>query len=156
MQRTPITTEGFAMLKKELEHLERVERFQVIKAIEEARAHGDLSENAEYHAAKERQGYVEGRISYLQQKIAFSDVIDITNLSCDKVVFGVKVKISSLESGNEVVYQLVGSDESDAKRGKISIISPIGAALIGKEVGAEITIKTPSGFKVYEILDIFN
>lgn len=156
MQRVPITVEGYEKLKKELEYLEKVERIQVIKAIEEARAHGDLSENAEYHAAKERQGFVEARIKYLQQKLAMAEVIDTKNLPCDKVIFGVKVRLSSLETGTEVVYQLVGPDESDPQIGKISITSPIGSALIGKEVGDEVTIKTPSGFKTYEILEIFS
>jgi len=138
MERIPFTPEGYKKLKEELEHLERVERYEVIKAIEEARAHGDLSENAEYHAAKERQGQLEARIQYLNSKLAAADVIDCSNQDCDKVVFGVKVRLENLDTGEEVVYQLVGPDESDIKLGKISIQSPLGMALLGKEEGDEV------------------
>jgi len=155
MQRTPITKEGYEKLKKELEHLERVERFDVIKAIEEARAHGDLSENAEYHAAKERQGHIEARIQYLKSTLACAEVIDCENQSCDRVVFGVKVRLENIDTGEEVVYQLVGPDESDVQQGKISVTSPLGQALIGKEEGDEVEVKTPGGLRTYEILEIF-
>jgi len=155
MERIPFTPEGYQKLKEELEHLERVERYEVIKAIEEARAHGDLSENAEYHAAKERQGQLEARIQYLNSKLAAADVIDCSNQSCEKVVFGVKVRLENLDTGEEVVYQLVGPDESDIKLGKISIKSPLGMALLGKEEGDEVEFRSPSGVKTYEILEIF-
>ncbi len=155
MQRTPITREGYEKLKKELEHLEKVERFDVIKAIEEARAHGDLSENAEYHAAKERQGHIEARIQYLKSTLASAEVIDCEDQSCDRVVFGVKVRLENIDTGEEVVYQLVGPDESDVQQGKISVTSPLGQALIGKEEGDEVEVKTPGGLRTYEILEIF-
>ena len=155
MEKVPFTPEGYQKLKDELERLERVERYEVIKAIEEARAHGDLSENAEYHAAKERQGQIEARIQYLNSKLAAAEVIDCSNLPCEKVVFGVKVRLENLDTGEEVVYQLVGPDESDIKQGKISIKSPLGMALIGKEEGDEVEFKSPSGTKTYEILEIF-
>ncbi len=155
LERTPITKEGYEKLKAELEHLERVERRDVIKAIEEARAHGDLSENAEYHAAKERQGQIEGRIQYLQSKLATCEVIDCATQSCERVVFGVKVRLENIDTGEEVVYQIVGPDESDIKEGRISVTSPLGKALIGKEEGDEVVFQSPSGTKNYEILEIF-
>ncbi len=155
MERTPITREGYDRLKSELENLERVERYKVIKAIEEARAHGDLSENAEYHAAKERQGHVEARIQYLKSKLATAEVIDCENQSCDRVVFGVRVRLENIDTGQEVVYQLVGPDESDVQQGKISVTSPLGRALIGKTEGDEVEVKTPAGIRYYEILEIF-
>ncbi len=155
MERTPITKEGYEKLKAELERLERVERHEVIRAIEEARAHGDLSENAEYHAAKERQGQIEGRIQYLQAKLAACDIIDCSQQTCDRVVFGVKVRLENIDTGEEVVYQIVGPDESDIKEGKISVTSPLGKALIGKEEGDEVEFQSPSGKKSYEILEIF-
>ncbi|RUM88232.1 MAG: transcription elongation factor GreA [Thermodesulfatator sp.] len=155
MERTPFTREGYERLKNELEQLERVERYQVIKAIEEARAHGDLSENAEYHAAKERQGQLEARIQYLNSKLATADVIDCKNQSCEKVVFGVKVRLENVDTGEEVVYQLVGPDESEIKEGKISIMSPLGRALLGKEEGDEVEFQSPSGTRTYEVLEIF-
>ncbi len=155
MQRTPITKEGYERLKKELEHLERVERYAVIKAIEEARAHGDLSENAEYHAAKERQGHLEARIGHLKGTLATAEVIDCKEQSCDRVVFGVKVRLENIDTGEEVVYQLVGPDESDVQKGRISVTSPIGQALIGKEEGDEVEVRTPGGIRSYEILEIF-
>lgn len=156
MQRTPITKEGYEQLKKELDHLEKVERYAVIKAIEEARAHGDLSENAEYHAAKERQGHVEGRIQYLKSKLGCAEVIDCANQPCDRVVFGVNVKLSNLDTGEEVAYRLVGPDESDIQAGKLSITSPLGKALLGKEPGDEIEFKSPAGLRNYEVLEITN
>ncbi len=155
MERTPFTAEGYRKLKEELENLEKVERYKVIKAIEEARAHGDLSENAEYHAAKERQGHLEARIQYLSSKLANADIIDCKNQSCDRVVFGVKVRLENIDSGEEVVYQLVGPDESDIKQGKISIRSPLGQALLGKSEGDEVEFRSPSGLKTYEVLEIF-
>ncbi len=155
VERTPITKEGYERLKNELHNLERVERYKVIKAIEEARAHGDLSENAEYHAAKERQGHLEARIQYLQTKLSTADVIDCESQSCERVVFGVKVRLENIDTGEEVVYQLVGPDESDVQQGRISVTSPLGRALIGKYEGDEVEFKTPSGIRNYEILEIF-
>ncbi len=155
MERTPITKEGYERLKKELENLERVERYKVIKAIEEARAHGDLSENAEYHAAKERQGHVEARIQYLKSKLASAEVIDCSTQKSDRVVFGVRVKLENIDTGEQVVYRLVGPDESDVKEGRISVTSPLGRALIGKYENDEVEIQTPAGTRAYEILEIF-
>ena len=155
MQRTPFTPEGYKKLRDELTQLEKVERYKVIKAIETARAHGDLSENAEYHAAKERQGQIEARIQFLNSKLATADIIDVKNQNCDRVVFGVQVKLENIDTGEEVAYQLVGPEESDIKQGRISISSPIGQALLGKEEGDEVVFKSPSGVKNYEVLDIF-
>ncbi|NIA08624.1 MAG: transcription elongation factor GreA [Nitrospiraceae bacterium] len=155
MERTPFTVEGYERLKKELDTLERVERAQVIKAIELARAHGDLSENAEYDAAKERQSHVEGRIQYLHSKLDSADVIDCKDQNSERVVFGVRVKLENVDNEEECVYRLVGPDESDIKEGRISIRSPLGQALIGKYEGDEITIRTPGGIRNYEILEIF-
>ncbi len=155
LDRIPFTKEGYERLKKELETLERVERPKVVKAIEEARAHGDLSENAEYHAAKERQGQLEARIQYLHSQLSKADVIDCSSQNCDRVVFGVKVRLENLDSGEEVVYQIVGPDESDINQGKISVTSPLGQALIGKEEGDEVEVNTPSGLRYYEVVEIF-
>ena len=155
LERIPFTKEGYERLRKELETLERVERPRVVKAIEEARAHGDLSENAEYHAAKERQGQLEARIRYLHSQLSKADVIDCSTQSCDRVVFGVKVRLENLDSGEEVVYQIVGPDESDINQGQISVTSPLGRALIGKEEGDEVEVHTPSGMRYYEVVEIF-
>lgn len=155
MTRIPITKEGYERLKNELEQLEKTERPAVIQAIAEARAHGDLSENAEYHAAKERQGHIESRIQHLNKILANSEVINCTNLTCDKVIFGVCVKLLNLDTDEEVVYQLVGPEESDIQKGRISISSPLGKALLGKTKGDEIEFRSPSGIKNYELIDIF-
>ncbi len=150
----PMTQEGFQRLQEELKKLIRVERPKVVKDIEEARGHGDLSENAEYDAAKNRQGFIEGRIREINDKIARAQVINPADLSSDKVVFGAKVTLFDVDSGNEVCYQIVGEDEADIKEGKISVTSPVGKALIGHRVDDEVRIKVPSGLKVYEIIDI--
>jgi len=155
LERIPFTKEGYEKLKKELETLERVERPKVVKAIEEARAHGDLSENAEYHAAKERQGQLEARIQYLHSQLSKAEVIDCSGQSCERVVCGVKVRLENLDTGEEVVYQIVGPDESDINEGKISVTSPLGRALIGKEEGDEVEVKTPAGLRYYEVVEIF-
>ena len=154
MDRVPFTPEGYEKLRKELEQLEKVERFKVIKAIETARAHGDLSENAEYHAAKERQGHIEARIQYLNSKLAKAEVIDTAGQEFDKVVFGVNVLLENVETEEQSRYRLVGPDESDIKEGKISIQSPLGKALLGKEEGDEVEFRSPSGLKTYEIIEI--
>ena len=156
MERVPFTPEGYEKLKKELDQLEKVERFDVIKAIEVARAHGDLSENAEYHAAKERQGHIEARIQYLKSKLGVAEVIDTTGQTFEKVVFGAKVCLENVETEKEVVYQMVGPDESEIKEGKISIMSPLGKALLGKEEGDEVEFRSPSGLKTYEVIEIFS
>jgi transcription elongation factor GreA len=154
MGRSPITRNGYNQLHKELENLKKVTRPQVIKAIEEARAHGDLSENAEYVAAKERQSFVEMKIREIEQKLANSEIMDTTNLPSDRVGFASVVTLENLDNGEEVTYQIVGPDESDIRSGKISIISPVGKALIGKEVEEEVTVQTPKGTRQYTILKI--
>jgi transcription elongation factor GreA len=154
MGRSPITRNGYNQLHKELENLKKVVRPQVIKAIEEARAHGDLSENAEYEAAKERQSFVEKKIHEIEQKLANSEIMDICNVPNDRVGFGSVVTLENLDSGDEVTYQIVGPDESDISSSKISIISPLGKALIGKGVDEDVTFQTPGGLKSYSILKI--
>ena len=154
MERVPVTKEGYEALKKELENLKRVERPENIKAIEEARAHGDLSENAEFAAAKDRQGFIEGRISELQYKLANADIIIPDKLNKDKAVFGSKVLLENIETGEDVQYQLVGSDESDIEKGRISVSSPLGQAILGKRPGDELTLQVPGGKRVYELVEI--
>ncbi len=153
-ERQPMTTQGKLKLEKELHHLLSVERPAIIKAIEEARANGDLSENADYDAAKERQGFCEARINDIQSKIANAEVIDITRLKSDRVVFGAKVVLLDLESDDEVSYQIVGEDESDVLSGRISVFSPLARAMIGKKKGDLIEFKSPKGEKEYEVKQI--
>ena len=153
MDRIPVTPEGYEALKKELENLKRVERPQNIKAIEEARAHGDLSENAEFDAAKDRQGFIEGRIGELGFKLANADVINPDNLPKDRAVFGTKVLLENIDTGEEVEYQLVGPDESDIGNGRISVSSPLGRAILGKKPGDELTLEVPGGKRIYELVD---
>ena len=150
----PMTAEGYQRLQDELKHLVRVERPKVVQDIAEARSHGDLSENAEYDAAKDRQGFVEGRIKELNHKIATAQVIDPTKIKSDKIVFGATVTLFDIDTEKEVTYQIVGEDEADIKVGKISIISPVGRALIGHSVDEEVNVIVPSGVKVYEIVSI--
>ena len=154
MDRIPVTPEGYEALKKELENLKRVERPQNIKAIEEARAHGDLSENAEFEAAKDRQGFIEGRIGELGFKLANADVINPDKLPKDRAVFGTKVLLENIDTGEEVEYQLVGPDESDIGNGRISVSSPLGRAILGKKPGDELTLEVPGGKRIYELVDI--
>jgi len=154
MTKIPFTPEGLEKIKKELEHLIKVERRKTIQAIEEARAHGDLSENAEYEAAKERQAYIEGRIQELQGILAQAEVIPPLKEPPGRVQFGVKVKLLNLETDEIVSYKIVGPYEADPSNGSISINSPIARALIGKEIGEEVKVQTPSGIKKFEILDI--
>ena len=154
MDRVPVTREGYEALKKELENLKRVERPQNLKAIEEARAHGDLSENAEFAAAKDRQGFIEGRIGELGYKLANSDIINPDTLSKDKAVFGHRVLLENIDTGEDVEYQLVGPDESDIERGRISISSPLGRAILGKKPGDELVLVVPGGKRVYELVEI--
>jgi len=155
LERIPITPSGYEALKKELEQLKTVERPLNIQAIEEARAHGDLSENAEFDAAKERQAFIETRVQELEYKLGNADIIDPSNLEVgDKAVFGCNVVLENVDSGEEVKYQIVGPDESDIQNGKISFSSPLGKAIIGKEIGTEIKINVPGGRRTYELVDI--
>jgi len=150
----PITPEGLAALKAELKQLQSVEMPTIVKEIEVAREKGDLSENAEYHAAKDKQGQIHGKIRFLKDRIARSRVIDPTTLSGDRVVFGAIVTIYDLETDEEIVYQIVGEDEADFKTGKISVTSPIARGLLGKEEGDEAKIKTPKGIRHFEISEV--
>lgn len=152
--RIPMTKEGYERLKKELDHIIKVERPRNIKEIEEARAHGDLSENAEYHAAKERQGLLDAKKRELEYKLAHAQIIDVSRLTNEKVVFGSTVTLVDTDSGEKKVYTLVGQEEADIKKGKISIQSPVGKALIGHKKGDVVTIKTPSKVVEYEIEEI--
>ena len=154
MEKIPFTREGYEALKRELEQLKTVERPQNIKAIEVARAHGDLSENAEFHAAKERQAFIEGRVNELGYKINNAEIIDTSKLSKDTAVFGSKILLENLDTGETIKYQLVGPDESDIAAGRISVSSPLGRALIGKKPGDEITIQAPGGKREYELIEI--
>ncbi|MEM1350617.1 MAG: transcription elongation factor GreA, partial [Myxococcota bacterium] len=150
----PMTVEGSNRLKAELDHLKKVERPQIVNEIEVARAHGDLKENAEYHAAKEKQGMVEARIKELEVKLTHAEVIDPRSLGGDRVLFGATVTIFEIEGEEEVTYQIVGEDEADIKDAKISYASPIAKALIGKEVGEEVVIKAPKGNRPVEIVEV--
>ena len=151
---TPITKKGYEALKTELDRLRKTERPKVIEAIAEARAHGDLSENAEYEAAKERQGFIEARMSELERKLADARIIDTANLSGDTVVFGATVGLIELPSRQKKQYTLVGQDEADLKNGKISVQSPVGKALIGRRVGDQVEVTTPAKVVEYEIVEI--
>jgi transcription elongation factor GreA len=150
IEKFPMLAEGYEHLQKQLRHLKEVERPENVEAIEEARAHGDLSENAEYHAAKERQGQIEAQIAELEDKLARAHVIDPTMLSGDKVVFGATVDLLD-EEDRKITYQIVGETEADAKRGRISYNSPLGRALIGRRVEEEVEVVTPSGDRSYQI-----
>ncbi|MBI5740305.1 MAG: transcription elongation factor GreA [Nitrospirae bacterium] len=154
MKKFPMTPEGHQKLKEELDRLLKVDRPENIKAIAEARAHGDLSENAEYHAAKERQSFIAGRIQELQSKLALAEIIDPSRISMNKVAFGAKVKVMDLEADEEYEFILLGPDEANIKERKISISSPVGKALIGKEIGDVAVVKAPARTIEYEILEI--
>lgn len=154
MTRVPITKEGYEKLKNELQRLQRVERPIIIKAIEDARGHGDISENAEFEAAKEKQGLIEGRIQELSDKVAHSQIVDLPQSVNGKVIFGCKVIVEDLETGEVSSYRLVGPYEADVQAGTISVISPLGKALIGKEEGDEIKVQTPKGIRNIEILEV--
>ena len=151
----PVTTLGKQMLESELKKLMQEERPAVIKAIEEARAQGDISENAEYEAAKERQSMIEGRIAELQTKIATAEVVNPADIKSDRVVFGATVTLHDIEEGSEVTYQIVGIDEANVKAGKISIMSPLARALIGKKNSDQIVVHSPKGEKEYELLKFY-
>lgn len=151
----PMTVAGEAALRAELQRLKSVERPRIIEAIAEARAHGDLKENAEYHAAREQQGFCEGRIQEIESKLSQARVIDITTIPCTgKVIFGATVDIVNCDTEDKVTYRIVGEDEADVKQNRISVTSPIARALIGKEVGDQVVVKTPSGDVEYEIDDV--
>jgi transcription elongation factor GreA len=155
MNKIPLTAMGAELLRKELHQLKTVERPQVITAIQDARSHGDLSENAEYEAAKERQSFIEGRILELETKLANAQIIDPKHVDADgRCVFGATVELADLGSGEAVTYQIVGEDEADIKNGKISVSSPIARALIGKYSGDVAEVQAPGGVKEYEILDV--
>jgi transcription elongation factor GreA len=155
MIKVPLTVHGAELLKEELQRLKSVERPSVIEAIAEARSHGDLSENAEYEAAKERQAFVEGRIAELEAKLSNAQVINPAELDADgRIVFGTTVDLMELESEDNVTYQIVGDDEADIKLGKVSVNSPIARALIGKEAGDVAEVMAPGGIREYEVLDV--
>ncbi len=154
MERTPITPQGLEVLREELIKLKTVERPRNIQAIEEARAHGDLSENAEFHAAKERQSFLEGRIRELEYKVASAEVICLGSGPKDRAVFGLTVVLENTDTGEEIRYVLVGPDESDIKMGRISVKSPLGMAILGKRVDDEIKVQVPGGVRTYVLVDI--
>jgi transcription elongation factor GreA len=149
-----MTRAGYEKLEQELRQLKSVERPQIVREIEAARAHGDISENAEFHAAKERQSHLEGRVRLLEDKLARAQVIDTTGQVPDKVRFGVTVALEDVESGEQVTYKILGEDESDVSQGRISVTSPVARALLGKEVGASVSVRVPKGTREFEILDI--
>jgi transcription elongation factor GreA len=155
MSKVPLTIVGAEKLRAELQRLKTVDRPAVIAAIAEARSHGDLSENAEYDAAKERQGFIEGRIKEVEGKLGNAQIIDPKLLDADgRVVFGATVELEDMDAGNKVVYQIVGDDEADLKAGKISLNSPVARALIGKYAGDVAEVQTPGGIREYEVLDV--
>ncbi|WP_269714101.1 transcription elongation factor GreA [Caulobacter sp. NIBR2454] len=154
MEKVPMTAGGYTALDEELKRLKTIERPNVIAAISEARSHGDLSENAEYHAAKERQGWIEGRIAEIEDKIARAQVIDVSKLSGTQVKFGATVSVVDEDTEEEARYQIVGEHEADVKAGRVSIVSPIARAMIGKEKGDVVEVNTPGGVKAYEILKV--
>jgi transcription elongation factor GreA len=154
MDRVPMTPTGYTALEEELRRLTSQERPRIIQAISEARAHGDLSENAEYHAAKEQQSLTEGRIAELEDKLSRAEVIDVSKLSGSTITFGAKVKLVDEDTEEEKAYQIVGETEADVRSGRISVTSPIARALIGKGVGETVEVTAPGGARSYEILDI--
>ncbi len=154
MTRTPITREGYARLREELERLKKKDRVQIIKEIQAARAHGDISENAEYHAAREKQGWIEAKIRDLETKLAESEIVDPPRGPQERVRFGVRVRLEDLETGEEKTYEIVGPHESDFSKGRISITSPLARAMLGKEVGEEVVVQAPGRTREYEILEI--
>lgn len=154
-ERQPMTLAGRAKLENELKHLITVDRPDVIKAIEEARGHGDISENADYDAAKERQGFIESRIAEIQSKLANAEVVDTAALKSNRIIFGAHVELQDMESDETVEYQIVGEDESDVKNGKISVFSPMARSLIGKSKGDVIEVRSPKGEREYEVLNFY-
>jgi len=154
LERTPITREGYEALKKEIERIKKIDRPMNIKAIEEARAHGDLSENAEFEAAKDRQAFIEGRLMEIGYRLATADIIDPDTLPKDRAVFASTVVLENIDTGETFEYRLVGPDESDIEKGRISVGSPLGKAIVGKKPGEEIMLQAPGGKRYYELVDI--
>ncbi len=154
MEKVPVTKEGFVAMEAEVKELKNVVRPEIIKAIADAREHGDLKENAEYHAARERQSFTEGRIGELEYKISHAEVIDVASLSGDTVKFGATIKLIDEDTEEELIYQIVGDDEADLAQRKISFAAPIARGLMGKSVGSSVEVKTPKGEKYYEILSV--
>jgi transcription elongation factor GreA len=154
MEKVPMTGSGYARLQEELKFLKTTARPEVIRAIAEAREHGDLSENAEYHAARERQSFIEGRLIELEDKIARAEVIDVSKLSGDVVKFGATVRLADEDTDEEITYQIVGQDESDIKDGRLSITAPLARGLIGKSVGDVVEVATPNGARSYEVIAV--
>jgi transcription elongation factor GreA len=154
LEQVPITKEGYEALKKELEYLKKVERPKNIKAIEEARGHGDLTENAEFDAAKDRKAFIDGRLGELEYKLSRADIIDSRKLPNDRAVFASHVVLENIDTGEGVTYQLVGPDEANIERGRISVHSPLGKAIIGKKPGDEIILQAPGGKRYYELIEI--
>ncbi len=154
VERVPMSKSGHQKLKEELNNLERVERHEVSKAIGIAREHGDLKENAEYHAAKERQGLIEARIMDLKDKLGRAEIIDCIQVDCSRAVFGTVVELLDMDTDEEVSYQLLGSEESDVKKGSISVFSPLGRSILGKEVGDDVLAQTPGGSREFEVISI--
>jgi transcription elongation factor GreA len=154
VERIPMSKKGHLALKDELHNLERVERHIVVKSIAVAREHGDLKENAEYHAAKERQGLIECRILELKDKLGRAEVIDCVEVNCDRVVFGTVVELLDMDTDEEVSYQLLGPEEADVKKGSISVLSPLGRSMLGKEEGDDVLTQTPGGSREFEVISI--
>ena len=154
MDRIPITNIGYEKLEKELKNLKTVERPEVIKSIAEAREHGDLSENAEYHAAKEKQSFIEGRIADLENKISRAEIINTKKLKSNKIIFGATVTLGEIGRKKNIIYQIVGTEEADVENGKISISSPLAKALLGKKVDDSVEVYSPGGSKEYEVENI--
>jgi transcription elongation factor GreA len=154
MEKNPITPEGYAKLRDELNNLRSVERPKVIQMIATAREHGDLKENAEYHAARDKQSFIEGRVKDLENKLALAEVIDPSKLAGARVAFGATVKLSNTQTEEEVVYRILGADESDISHGTISVTSPLARSLLGKEAGDEVKMRMPGGERLYEILEV--
>lgn len=152
--KVPMTASGYARLEEELQYLRQTARPQVIQAIAEAREHGDLSENAEYHAARDRQSFIEGRVAEIEDQMARAEVIDVSKLSGDTVKFGATVTLADEDTDEETTYQLVGEVESDVKDGKLAVTSPIARAIIGKSVGDSVEVQTPKGHKFFEIVSV--
>ena len=154
IEKMPITAAGLHRLQEELRHLKTTERPAVIRAIAEAREHGDLSENAEYHAARERQSFIEGRVMELEDKLSRAEVIDVSKLSGDAVTFGATITLADEDTDEEVRYQIVGAEEADIAQGRLSITAPLARALIGKKVGDSVEVTTPRGSKSYEVVKV--
>lgn len=154
VERIPMSIQGHQKMRDELENLERVERHEIVRAIEVARAHGDLSENAEYHAAKERQGMTEGRIMELKDKLGRAEIINCVEVNTDRAVFGTVVTLMDMDTEEEVTYQLLGPEEADVKKGSISVLSPLGRSILGREPGDDVVTKTPGGVREFEVIGI--